>query len=112
MLGDAGVGKTSLVKRFVNNDFQKYYIETVGIDYMERLVEIPANAAYEATIDNVTYEDTSGGDVEIGVDLVQLQIWDTAGQDRFREEKIQPEKNLFCLNFGGDSLSLFVHLFV
>ena len=54
-----GVGKTSLVSRFVNNSFNKDYKATIGVDFeVERfkIMSLPFN----------------------------LQIWDTAGQERFK----------------------------
>ena len=59
MIGDASVGKTSLLLRFADDSFEDNYISTVGVDFRFRTV----------TVDN---------------ELVKLQIWDTAGQERFR----------------------------
>eukprot|EP01121_Diplochlamys_sp_Union-15-3_P015255 TRINITY_DN5004_c0_g1_i2.p1 TRINITY_DN5004_c0_g1~~TRINITY_DN5004_c0_g1_i2.p1 ORF type:complete len:182 (+),score=27.23 TRINITY_DN5004_c0_g1_i2:53-598(+) len=58
LLGDAGVGKTSLVYRFVHNQF---------------LRTAPTIVASYAT-----------KDLEIEDEIIKLLIWDTAGQDRFR----------------------------
>eukprot|EP00484_Ammonia_sp_Unknown_P020149 CAMPEP_0197035626 /NCGR_PEP_ID=MMETSP1384-20130603/13373_1 /TAXON_ID=29189 /ORGANISM="Ammonia sp." /LENGTH=371 /DNA_ID=CAMNT_0042465711 /DNA_START=78 /DNA_END=1193 /DNA_ORIENTATION=+ len=59
LIGDATVGKTSLLLRFADDSFKDNYISTIGVDFRFRTL----------TIDN---------------DLVKLQIWDTAGQERFR----------------------------
>jgi Ras-related protein Rab-7A len=59
ILGDSGVGKTSLMNQYVNNRFTQQYRATVGADFM----------AKEVTIDDR---------------VVTLQIWDTAGQERFQ----------------------------
>lgn len=59
MLGDAGVGKTSIARRFVDEAFLHTYIHTIGIDFLEKVVDLEGQK-------------------------VLLQIWDTAGQDRFR----------------------------
>ncbi len=61
LLGDAAVGKTSLIQRFVKGSFQKDYKMTVGCDLFM-------------------------GDISLndGEDKVSLQIWDIAGQDRFQ----------------------------
>lgn len=59
ILGDSGVGKTSLMQQFVNNKFSHQYKATIGADFLTK----------EITIDNKQ---------------VTLQIWDTAGQERFQ----------------------------
>lgn len=33
ILGDMGVGKSSLVNRFINNSFNKDYKATIGVDF-------------------------------------------------------------------------------
>merc|ERR1712154_604897 len=59
LIGDATVGKTSLLLRFADDCFEDNYISTIGVDFRFRTL----------TIDG---------------ELVKLQIWDTAGQERFR----------------------------
>jgi small GTP-binding protein len=64
VLGAQGVGKTSLVQRFLNPDFSTPLPQppsTVGASFHTRILTDP---------------DTSTN--------VRLQIWDTAGQERFR----------------------------
>ncbi|KAI1007076.1 hypothetical protein K3495_g1147 [Podosphaera aphanis] len=62
VLGSQGVGKTSLVHRFVKNQFQPAEMtSTVGASFLTKKV-----------VDDES--DT----------VVRLQIWDTAGQERFR----------------------------
>ncbi|KAG1948282.1 ras-related protein Rab-30 [Pimephales promelas] len=59
LIGNAGVGKTCLVRRFTQGLFPPGQGATIGVDFMIKTVEIK------------------------GV-KVKLQIWDTAGQERFR----------------------------
>lgn len=59
VLGDSGVGKTCLIRRFTDDDFSQNFVSTIGIDSKSRIVEI----------DGIR---------------IRLQIWDTAGQERFR----------------------------
>lgn len=61
ILGDSGVGKTSLMQQFVNNKFSHQYKATIGADFLTK----------DITIDNNNKQ-------------VTLQIWDTAGQERFQ----------------------------
>ncbi|KAK1140134.1 hypothetical protein N8T08_010611 [Aspergillus melleus] len=62
VLGAQGVGKTSLVQRYVKNDFSPAgTASTVGASFITKRV-----------LDSAS--DT----------IVRLQIWDTAGQERFR----------------------------
>nr|TKR65629.1 hypothetical protein D5086_0000319620 [Populus alba] len=59
ILGDSGVGKTSLMNQFVNRRFSNQYKATIGADFLTK---------------EVYFEDR----------LFTLQIWDTAGQERFQ----------------------------
>jgi small GTP-binding protein len=58
-VGDTGVGKTSLIRRFVSDEF------------------VPTESA---TVGAVHYTH----DVQFGGETVKLQIWDTAGQEQYR----------------------------
>ncbi len=60
MLGDFAVGKTSLVRRFVEGRFDDRYLSTIGVKVSRRLVELPQRP-------------------------VQLLIWDLAGSDEFKD---------------------------
>jgi len=59
ILGDSGVGKTSLMNQYVNKKFTNQYKATIGADFLTK----------EVMIDDK---------------MVTLQIWDTAGQERFQ----------------------------
>lgn len=59
VLGDSGVGKTSILNRFVKQEFSQSYRATVGADFLFK----------EFTVDGKS---------------VSLQLWDTAGQERFQ----------------------------
>ena len=58
IIGDGGVGKTSLIKKFTKGTFEKDYIKTIGAQF-------------------------SRYDKEINGDLINLIFWDIAGQDDF-----------------------------
>uniref|UniRef100_A0A0K8TS83 small monomeric GTPase n=1 Tax=Tabanus bromius TaxID=304241 RepID=A0A0K8TS83_TABBR len=59
ILGDGGVGKSCLMNRFVSNRFDENSFHTIGVEFMNR-------------------------DIEVDGEKYTLQIWDTAGQERFR----------------------------
>ena len=65
MLGDAGVGKTSIARRFTDENFMQTYIHTIGIDFLEKTIQCKPESEDEDPVD------------------VKLQIWDTAGQERY-----------------------------
>jgi Ras-related protein Rab-1A len=55
IIGNSGVGKSSLLTRFADDDFREQYIYTIGVDFKVRTLNIDGK-------------------------IVKLQIWDTAGQ--------------------------------
>ena len=59
LIGNSSVGKSSLLLRFVDNQWSDLFVPTIGVDFKIRTMEI----------DNKN---------------VKLQIWDTAGQERFK----------------------------
>ena len=63
--GDSGVGKTSFLYQYTDNQFNSKFISTVGIDFREK---------------RVVYKSPSNGRSH----RIHLQLWDTAGQERFR----------------------------
>ena len=54
LIGDAGVGKSSLLSRFADDHFTESYISTIGIDFKVRTLEL------------------------VG-ERIKLQLWDVAG---------------------------------
>ncbi|CAA0823557.1 Ras-related protein RABG3b [Striga hermonthica] len=60
LLGDSGVGKTSLMNQYVNKKFRPQYKATIGADFVTKELQFDVDK------------------------LVTLQIWDTAGQERFQ----------------------------
>ncbi len=63
-IGDAGVGKTSLIKRFVLDVFDDRYIATIGTKVTKKIVDVQG----------------PNGQVK-----VMMLIWDIMGQKGFRE---------------------------
>ena len=59
IIGDSGVGKSSLMSRFADDLYSESYISTIGVDFKIRTLTIDGK-------------------------VIKMQIWDTAGQERFR----------------------------
>jgi Ras-related protein Rab-11A len=60
LVGDSGVGKTNLLTRFAKNEFSLESKTTIGVEFATKTIT------------------TESGHV------IKAQIWDTAGQDRYR----------------------------
>lgn len=58
ILGDPAVGKTSLVIRYAHGYFREEYLKTVGTTFSVR-------------------------DVEVGDEVIRLQVWDITGEEKF-----------------------------
>ena len=59
LLGDSSVGKTCILTRYSDNTFQEDHMATIGLDFKVKNVNLDGK-------------------------IVKVQIWDTAGQDRFK----------------------------
>ena len=62
LIGESGVGKTSIIGRFFNGTFEESLMSTNGASYVNR---------------NLTFS-------EYGNRVVRFEIWDTAGQEQYR----------------------------
>ena len=59
LLGDSGVGKSSIILRYIENNFSQNLMNSIGVDFKLKNIEVKGKK-------------------------VKLQVWDTAGQERFR----------------------------
>ena len=59
VVGDSGVGKTCMLIRYCEDNFQSDYLSTIGVDFKIKRIQL-------------------------GETQATLNIWDTAGQERFR----------------------------
>jgi small GTP-binding protein len=58
LIGESNVGKSNILNKFVNNKFMENEFTTLGLNYFSKLIKI----------NNINYK---------------LQLWDTAGQEKF-----------------------------
>jgi len=83
ILGDAGVGKSSLLGNLMSMPFNQEYPSTIGVEYgskmfgIEQIVQAP---------DPDSFSSSSGNSLpsELKQCVFKGQYWDTAGQERFR----------------------------
>ena len=71
IVGDSTVGKTNLIKKYVENKFNESYFASTGIDLITTSIKIEGKS-------------------------FKIQIWDTAGQEKYRAMT----KNLFLKTQG------------
>lgn len=71
IIGESGVGKSSLIRRFVDDQFDENHDVTIGVDFKTKLMNI----------DGVEFK---------------LAIWDTAGAERFRSLTPSFYRNAKC----------------
>jgi small GTP-binding protein len=76
MLGEGSVGKSSLIRRFVQQTFAHDYITTVGSNFLLKKIDLVPNKT-----------------------RMNMQLWDLSGQDSFRS--IRPQ---YYLNSHGGIL--------
>ena len=87
LLGDGGVGKSSLIQRFVSNKFDPSLFHTIGVEFLNK-------------------------DLEVDGDRYTLQIWDTAGQERFKSLRTPFYRGSDCclLTFAIDDAQSFQNI--
>ena len=62
LLGESGVGKTCIIARFINNTFEDNIMSTTGASYAGK---------------TMTFDEYQGKSIK-------FEIWDTAGQEKYR----------------------------
>ena len=62
LLGESGVGKTCIISRYINDTFDENGMSTTGASYVGK---------------NMTFD-------EYGGRSIKFDIWDTAGQEKYR----------------------------
>ncbi len=59
LIGDTNVGKSSILLRYTDDIYHSRYISTIGVDFKIKTIELDGK-------------------------IVKLQLWDTAGQEKFK----------------------------
>jgi len=59
LIGDAGCGKSSLINRYIDGEYNENYYNTIGVDFKIKLFEKNGKK-------------------------IKMNIWDTAGQEKFK----------------------------
>ncbi len=75
--GDSGVGKTALLTRFTYDSFVEGWLSTIGLDFrknIELIDYVDANDPHMTTIPSPATNNK----------LARLELWDAAGQERFK----------------------------
>ena len=88
LLGDSAVGKSCLLLRYCDEKFQDLHLATIGLDFRLKTIYLENNKK------------------------VKVQIWDTAGQDRFLAitKNYYRGANGILLVFDVTNLSSFEHI--
>ena len=60
IIGDSSVGKTNVLFKFIEGEFSPLHVATIGFDYKSKIITLPSAKK-----------------------KVKLQIWDTAGQEKY-----------------------------
>ena len=68
IIGDAGVGKSNMLIRYLKDEFDMAKAPTVGVEFASKMVKVDKDQA-------------------------KLQIWDTAGQEKFKATSKQYFRN-------------------
>ena len=64
LIGDSGVGKSSIIMRYVDRVFNDRFTSTIGVDYKIKSISLYPGQNNEK--------------------IIKLHIWDTAGQEKFK----------------------------
>lgn len=66
LVGEGSVGKSSLIRRYVESTFSDDYLMTIGVKVSKKRLEVPVEGEPKPT-------------------LLELSVWDVMGQPKFRE---------------------------
>ena len=72
MLGPSGVGKTSIINRYIKQSFEKETLSSTGVCFNSKTLTYPET------------KESCKIDVKIYLNIFYIQLWDTAGQERYK----------------------------
>ena len=84
LIGDSGVGKTAILKKYVDDEFPMIHKSTIGADFFTKIIELNDK-------------------------IIKLQIWDTAGQERFESlgKSFYRGTDICCLVYSINDINSF-----
>lgn len=109
LLGESGVGKSSIALRFVTDEFRPYTEATIGASFMSKQITIPLSSSTTTSGVQTTAghdNDDSTNNKEESTQQQQMRnigfkIWDTAGQEKYR--------SLAPMYYRGSSAAILVY---
>jgi len=75
------VGKTCLLIRFTEDSFRPSFIGTIGYVFITVLLVVASNYSLATMTTRIDFRIKT---IEYKNCILKLQIWDTAGQEKFR----------------------------
>lgn len=92
MIGDGGVGKSSILRMFAESKFNEDSVSTMGIDFQVAFMKVTnanthyleaSNKALTTSQPPSTFSHDSGCKNILKQCIFKFQVWDCAGQERF-----------------------------
>merc|ERR1712216_495952 len=77
IIGDSGVGKSCLLWRWTDDSFDDEFVSTLGMDFRVKNLEVPQPQPSASA-------SASGHHGGAKKQWCRMQVWDTAGQEKFR----------------------------
>ena len=87
LLGSSGVGKTCIIKRYTEDSFDENSVTTAGASYSQKILNVEGKS-------------------------IQLDLWDTAGQEKYRSlgRRFYKDAYIICLVYDITNATTFEEL--